>query len=177
MNISAKNLLNNSTLRLFQNIKLIAFDFDGVFTNNKVLSDQFGNESVICCRSDGLGLTILKHLGVQAFVISTEENQVVSQRCLKLNIECFQGVKNKKHIFEKLCLEKQINLNNTAFVGNDINDLEVLGICGLPIAVADAYPEILSIANYITSKLGGCGAVREVCELINYSKSSLPRFN
>jgi 3-deoxy-D-manno-octulosonate 8-phosphate phosphatase (KDO 8-P phosphatase) len=161
---------------LFQNIKLIAFDFDGVFTNNKVFVDQSGNESVSCCRSDGIGLEMLRQLGIQSFVVSTEENQVVSQRCSKLKIECFQGVENKKHIFEKLCLEKQINLDDTAFVGNDINDIEVLGICGLPIAVADAYPEILSIAKYVTSKSGGCGAVREVCELINYSKSTLPKY-
>ena len=77
-------------------VKLAIFDFDGVFTNNKVLVSENGVESVICCRSDGIGLSRLNKLGIKSYVISSETNAVVKVRCKKLKIPVIQGVENKK---------------------------------------------------------------------------------
>jgi 3-deoxy-D-manno-octulosonate 8-phosphate phosphatase (KDO 8-P phosphatase) len=147
-------------------IKAVFFDFDGVFTDNLVLTDQFENEYVRCCRSDGLGLKRLNELNVKNIIISTEKNPVVKARAKKLGIECIQGVEDKSEVINNYCNENNLSLDLVAFVGNDINDISALKIVGFPIAVSDAYEEILPFVKFITIKKGGNGAVREICDLI-----------
>ncbi len=140
---------------------------DGVFTDNRVIVDQNGKESVICSRSDGIGLSKLRKRGIPMFVLSTETNPVVQKRCEKLKIDCFHGCENKKlFLLEKLNREN-IDIKNVMYVGNDINDLECMAIVGYPIGVEDAYPEIKEVACLTLSKKGGYGAVRELCDLID----------
>ena len=202
----------------FKNVRLLALDFDGVMTDNRVLVTEEGKEAVLCDRSDSLGLERLKKAGVEVLVISKEKNPVVSARCRKLGIECIQGCDNKlaalkgraegrnrkpetraeggnlkaetraeggnlkpesgKQKAESGTSPSQVSgfiphpspgllkPEEIAYVGNDINDFECLRWVGLPIAVADAVPEVLAVAKMITSKPGGHGAVREVCEAI-----------
>jgi 3-deoxy-D-manno-octulosonate 8-phosphate phosphatase (KDO 8-P phosphatase) len=147
------------------NIRLVAFDFDGVFTDNMVYVFQDGTEAIRCSRSDGLGLRKLEQLGVETIVISTESNPVVSTRCKKLKIRCLQSCENKHTILESIIRERCLALEQVAFVGNDINDLECLTRVGLPIVVQDAFPDVLAYARYQTRAKGGHGAVREVCDL------------
>ncbi len=147
-------------------VELIIFDFDGVFTDNKVLVDQNGVESVFCSRSDGLGLRCLDKVNVQYYIVSSEKNPIVTVRAKKLKIPVIQGHENKLDVVKSIALDKKIKLSNIAYVGNDINDLECLESVGFPIAVADAYPEIISISKYQTKKKGGRGAVREICDVI-----------
>ncbi len=147
-------------------IQFIVFDFDGVFTDNLVYISESGEESVVCNRSDGLGLSKIKDLGIPMYVISTEKNPVVSQRCKKLEIECVQGCDDKLSTLRQLLLERNCKIENVVYVGNDINDQRCLESVGLPIVVNDAHPDVLSLAQYITKNRGGHGAVREVCDLI-----------
>lgn len=156
------NDLNN----LFKKIKAIAFDFDGVFTDNTVQVDQNGVESVRCWRSDGLGLSRVQKLGLKTLIISTEANPVVSVRAQKLNTDCIQGVEDKAATIGEWAESLGISLANIGFVGNDINDIPALKKVGLPIGVSDAYEEISAFIKYRTRKQGGYGAVREVCDLI-----------
>ena len=151
---------------LLGRVELIAFDFDGVFTDNTVLVDQDGVESVRCWRSDGLGLSRLESVGVRACIISTEGNPVVSARARKLKTTCKQGVANKAQAILETCRELGVSPSNTMFVGNDINDIPALGSVGIPVAVADAYPEVKPYVIYQTQKPGGFGAVREICDLV-----------
>ena len=148
-----------------ESVKLIVFDFDGVFTDNRVIVSQDGTESVSCCRSDGLGLRRLDEIGIKYCIISTETNPVVATRAKKLNVPVFQGHDDKLPVLMKLAQNKGLELHNIAYVGNDINDKECLESVGLPIVVADAYPEIVSISMFQTKQNGGYGAVREVCDL------------
>jgi YrbI family 3-deoxy-D-manno-octulosonate 8-phosphate phosphatase len=152
-------------------VKLVAFDFDGVFTDNTVYVTQDGVESVRCWRSDGLGLARLRDVDVQSFIISTETNTVVSARAKKLKLPCKQGVEDKAATILETCRELGIPPENTVFVGNDINDIPAFMSVGVPIAVSDAYPEVLPHVVYTTQKPGGFGAVREVCDLIFDAKS------
>lgn len=147
-------------------VELVVFDFDGVFTDNTVLVSQDGVESVTCWRSDGLGLSRLASLGVQLAIISTETNPVVSARARKLRIQCVQGVADKCGAVRELCAKCDVAASNTMYVGNDINDISAFEAVGWPVAVADAYPEVFSHVRCMTSKPGGRGAVREVCDLI-----------
>ena len=148
-----------------RNTRLVAFDFDGVFTDNLVYVSQDGTEAVRCSRSDGLGLRKLDLLGIETIVISTESNPVVSTRCEKLKIRCLQSCEDKQAILESVIRELNLTLEQVAFVGNDINDLECLTRVGLPIVVQDAAPDILGYARYQTTAKGGHGAVREICDL------------
>jgi 3-deoxy-D-manno-octulosonate 8-phosphate phosphatase (KDO 8-P phosphatase) len=151
---------------LFGSVKLVVFDFDGVFTDNTVYVSQDGVESVRCWRSDGLGLAKLKQAGIPAVIVSTEKNPVVSVRAQKLLLRCIQGCDDKLAAVKGLAAEHGTTLAETAFVGNDINDLACLQAVGLPIVVQDAHPDVISAAAYRTTTPGGFGAVREVCDAI-----------
>lgn len=153
-------------------VQLVVFDFDGVFTDNTVCISQDGIEGIRCWRSDGLGLTRLKQLGLPVFIVSTEKNPVVTLRAKKLEIPCKQGVQDKAGVICDISSELGVDLKNVMFVGNDINDIPAFRLVGLPIAVADAYPEVLPYVRMRTEKPGGYGAVREVCDLIYQARSS-----
>jgi YrbI family 3-deoxy-D-manno-octulosonate 8-phosphate phosphatase len=157
--------IDSNFKKAIRQIRLVAFDFDGVFTDNMVYVLQDGSEAVRCNRSDGIGLQKLKKMGIKTVIISTESNPVVSARAQKLNIQCFQNCEDKRQTLTSVAREFGIALDEIAFVGNDINDLECLTCVGLPIVVQDAHPEVISLAAYRTEAHGGHGAVREICDL------------
>jgi YrbI family 3-deoxy-D-manno-octulosonate 8-phosphate phosphatase len=158
--------LEDATLaRVIRTIQLVAFDFDGVFTDNTVYVSQDGAETVRCFRGDGIGLKKLARLGIHAVVISSESNPVVTARSRKLEVRCIQGREDKCSVLEEVVHELGLKLAQVAFVGNDINDLPCLNCVGLPIVVQDAHRDVLPVACYRTQTPGGHGAVREVCDL------------
>jgi 3-deoxy-D-manno-octulosonate 8-phosphate phosphatase (KDO 8-P phosphatase) len=159
------------SLDILASVRLVAFDFDGVFTDNAVYTSQDGVESVRSWRSDGLGLARLRSVDVIAFIISTEINPVVTMRANKLNLPCKQAVEDKAITIQETCREFSISPENTMFVGNDINDIPAFKSVGVPVAVADAYPEVFPYVLHRTEKLGGSGAVREICDLIFHAKN------
>jgi 3-deoxy-D-manno-octulosonate 8-phosphate phosphatase (KDO 8-P phosphatase) len=150
---------------VIRRIRLVAFDFDGVFTDNMVYVFEDGSEAVRCFRSDGIGLQKLKNMGIETAIISTEANPVVSARARKLKIHCVQNCQDKRTVLQEIAHEKNISLNQVAFVGNDINDLACLASVALPIVVQDAHRDVLASARYRTQSPGGHGAVREICDL------------
>jgi YrbI family 3-deoxy-D-manno-octulosonate 8-phosphate phosphatase len=147
-------------------VRFVAFDFDGVFTDNTVFVFGDGTEAVRCWRSDGLGLELLRALGIGVVVLSTEKNPIVSVRTQKLGVPCRQGLSDKLAELKSVLADANLTLADAAYVGNDINDLACLDAVGLPIVVADAHPAVLSHALYRTHTRGGYGAVREVCDLV-----------
>jgi YrbI family 3-deoxy-D-manno-octulosonate 8-phosphate phosphatase len=159
--------IDKSLQELIRHVRLVAFDFDGVFTDNMVFVFQDGREAVRCSRGDGLGLQKLKRRNVAAVIISTETNPVVSARSLKLGLRAIQGCDDKVQALESVCQEMGLPFNQVAFVGNDINDLPCLCEVGLPIVVGDAHPDVIPYARYQTRALGGHGAVREICDLFD----------
>lgn len=156
---------------LLRGVDLIAFDFDGVFTDNTVYVSQEGIESVRCWRSDGLGLSRLRSLGVHMVILSTEANPVVGVRAAKLKMPCRQGIEDKAAAVLQVCAELSVEPARCMFVGNDINDIPAFQAVGLPVAVGDAYPEVFPHVLYRTVSHGGRGAVREVCDLVYQAKS------
>jgi N-acylneuraminate cytidylyltransferase len=149
-----------------ENIKLLVLDFDGVLTDNRVFVNQDGVESVAANRSDSYGLGMLRKVGIESMVISKETNPVVAARCKKINIPYLQGIDDKEKALKALLAEKGLNPDNVAFIGNDVNDLPGFRVAGWSVAVADALPEVIREADYVLSKPGGRGAVRELCDLI-----------
>lgn len=142
----------------------IFFDFDGVLTDNFVYVNEYGEETVKCSRADGLGFDALRKLKQNLFIISTESNNVVKQRGQKLKIEVFYGIKNKVLKIKEIAKNRNFKLENSIFIGNDINDLEAMKICGLSICPADSHKKIKEYADFILIKKGGAGIVREIVE-------------
>ena len=171
--MNSQTQLSTST-DVLSSVRLIAFDFDGVFTDNTVYVDQNGIESVRCWRSDGLGLARLRDVGVHAFIISTETNPVVMMRAKKLHLPCSHGVTDKAAAILATCSQMEVDPCDTMFVGNDINDIPAFQVVGVPVGVADAYPEIHPYVRYRTQKPGGFGAVREICDLVVLAKHAKP---
>ncbi len=146
-------------------VRLIVFDFDGVFTDNRVYVDQDGRESVACSRADGLGLSLLRKAGLDAAVLSSETNPVVLARCRKLQLAVRHGLIDKGAALRELAGSRQLPLQRIAYVGNDLNDVECLRTAGVAIVPSDADSSLRSLAHIVLNHRGGDGAVREVCDL------------
>jgi YrbI family 3-deoxy-D-manno-octulosonate 8-phosphate phosphatase len=149
-------------------IKLLVLDFDGVITDNCVWTDENGHEMVSSSRSDSLKLRKLREYGVETIILSSEPNPVVLARASKMGITAIYGVgiQAKGQALERVLKEKNVAAEHVVFVGNDINDLPCFDIAGWAVAVPDAYPEVRRAADFILSRPGGRGAVRELCDLI-----------
>jgi YrbI family 3-deoxy-D-manno-octulosonate 8-phosphate phosphatase len=145
-------------------VDLLVLDFDGVMTDDRVLVDQHGTESVWCHRGDGWGIARLRDAGVPIVVISTETNPVVGARCEKLRIDVMQSCADKLRLLRQLAGARGVSASRIAFVGNDVNDLPCLRWVGVPIAVADAAPDVRAACRHVTRRPGGRGAVREIAE-------------
>lgn len=158
---------NHGALPALAGIRLLVLDFDGVMTDDRVIVREDGVESVVCSRGDGMGLERLRlHGVVEVAVLSKEKNPVVAARCRKLKIPCHQGYDHKLPHLQALASERGLDPSQIAYVGNDVNDIEPMSWCGVAIAVADARPDVRRMADMVTRRPGGRGAVREVCELL-----------
>lgn len=151
-------------------VRLLVIDFDGVMTDNRVLVDQDGRESVLCHRGDGWGIGQLKQTGIEIVVLSTEANPVVSARCRKLDVTCIQSCTDKLSALKQLAAARAVTPDQIMYVGNDENDLACLRWVGFPVAVADAEPVARAACVFITERRGGEGAVREICDLLRASQ-------
>ena len=147
--------------------KLLVMDFDGVFTDDTVITDQDGRESVICSRSDGFGLDMLRQHGkVHALILSREENPVVSARARKLGLEVYQGVQDKAQAIQQLIKKHNLTQAEVVYIGNGLNDLPVVPYVGYFACPQDAHSEVIRRADLVLSKPGGRGAIRELIEII-----------
>ena len=143
-------------------VHALVLDFDGVFTDNRVILTADGTESVICDRSDGLAIHTLQQRGFPILVLSAETCPIVRVRCQKLGLECIHSCANKLAALQSWLKKKDIEPRYTIFVGNDVNDIECMKYVGLPVAVADAFPEVRTVARHVLASKGGHGAVREI---------------
>lgn len=159
-------LAQDAASKLPKRIDAVIFDFDGVFTDNGVILNQDGVESVRCDRMDGLGINLLEKAGVPMLVLSKEKNPVVLARCKKLRLECLHGIDEKGPALRKWLGDRGYVIENTVYVGNDVNDEPCLKIVGCPIVVADAHESVKPLAKIILDQPGGRGAVRAVCDMI-----------
>lgn len=157
----------------FTAVKAVVFDFDGVFTDNKVYVSQDGMEAVRCSRSDGMGIELGRHAGLPMLIISKEQNNVVSERAGKLQIPVIQGVDDKPIVLGQWLSDRGLGWNEIAYVGNDVNDVDCIKKAGLGVSVADGIDVAKEAADIVLSANGGNGAVREIIELILAAKEAL----
>jgi N-acylneuraminate cytidylyltransferase len=147
-------------------IAALVLDFDGVFTDNRVIVFQDGREAVVADRGDGWALAQLRRQGIALLVLSAEQNPVVKARVDKLGIPCIQGIPDKATVLLEWLREHEIDVSQVVYVGNDVNDLACLQAVGCGVAVNDAHPEAQATARITLSSSGGHGAIREIADLI-----------
>lgn len=151
------------TLRV-EDLDALIFDFDGVLTDDRVFVDQNGKEMVQCHRRDGLAFDTLRTLGVKLFILSTEKNLVVQSRARKLRVPVLQGLENKAEALKTLAGQENLDLLKILYVGNDINDLQAMRLCGFSACPSDSHPSITRQAYFLLKTKGGSGVVRELVE-------------
>jgi YrbI family 3-deoxy-D-manno-octulosonate 8-phosphate phosphatase len=151
---------------LLERVRFAVFDFDGVFTDNRVWVNERGEEALAFSRSDGLGLRRLDEVGVPYLIVSLEVNPVVGARAQKLQAACMQGADDKLSVLREQAERRGVALEQTAYVGNDVNDAECLRAVGLPVVPADAWPEVKPLARWVLERPGGNGCVREFCDAV-----------
>ena len=158
-----------------KHIKLLALDVDGVLTDGSIYVDSNGNESKKFYVHDGYGIvSIREKFGIETVVISGRSSKALLYRLKELNITKFWvGQTDKLTAINLVLQEKSIASHQILFVGDDIPDLNVIENVGLFIAVRNAHKKVKDKAHYITQKSGGHGAVREVCDLLEYSHQLL----
>jgi YrbI family 3-deoxy-D-manno-octulosonate 8-phosphate phosphatase len=151
---------------LLERVRFAIFDFDGVFTDNRVWVNERGEETLAFSRSDGLGLRRLDQVAVSYLIVSMEPNPIVATRARKMGIDCVQGVDDKLLVVHERAEAEGIALDEVAYVGNDVNDADCLRAVGLPVVPADAWPEVIPLARWVLTRPGGYGCVREFCDAV-----------
>lgn len=150
-----------------QRIKLMAFDVDGVLSEGSLFYTDEGIELKAFNCLDGLGLHLLRQSGIQIAIITGRKTRCVEARMQSLGIDLlFQGIKDKLATMNELLAQLGLQPEEAGFMGDDIIDLKVMAACGFAAAPADAQELAKHYADLISSKAGGRGAVREVCEFI-----------
>jgi 3-deoxy-D-manno-octulosonate 8-phosphate phosphatase (KDO 8-P phosphatase) len=160
-----------SVLEKFHSIQLLAFDLDGVLTNGKVSVMPNGDWIREMDIKDGYALQHAVKSGLQIAVITGSFSAAVGERLQKLGIRnYFQNVSSKSAILNELMKSLDIKPEAVLFMGDDIPDLDAFKVVGLKTCPADAVPEIMENADYISPKTGGNGCVRDVIEKTMHTK-------
>lgn len=157
-----------------EDIHTVAFDFDGVFTDNKVWVNREGKEFVCCDRGDGLAFDLVRvwknrgRLAAEFFIISKESDPVVQARADKLQLQCYQGVGDKlgfveEHLASRMPDEKKA-FAGLVYLGNDLNDIPLIRRAGFSVVPADAHEAVRGIADLVMEQKGGEGFVRAFIE-------------
>ncbi len=162
---------NKELIDRAKKIKLLLMDCDGVLTDGRLYFTERGEEIKVFHVRDGQGLSEWHQSGYESGIISGRSSLIVKKRATELGIKYVKiGSRNKVRDLQKILDEIKVSYKEVAYVGDDIPDIPVLKLVGLPIAVADAEPEVLNECAYITGAKGGLGAIREVVRLILLAK-------
>ena len=162
--------------RLLRKLRALVLDVDGVLTDGGMYYGPTGEGLKRFHVKDGLGLRLIGQAGMDVALISGENSEIVKRRAEKLRIEhVYVGVEDKLKTLKEYAGARRIALDEIAYVGDDLNDLPALEAVALPIAVADAAAPVRKVAAWVTSRRGGDGAVREVCDLLLAARAENPK--
>ena len=161
----------SSIKRALKRVRLVAMDVDGVLTDAGMYYSESGDELKKFNTRDGMGIKLLQAAGLVTAFITREKTAIVERRGQKLAVpEVHQGVDDKLALLTTLAQKYGLSLDQAAYIGDDVNDLEALRAVGFSAAPADAMPSVIKAVHYICTKKGGEGAVREIADLILASR-------
>lgn len=167
--------MNDGNRPLPANVRLAAFDVDGVFTDGRFYLSDDGVETKAFSTQDGFGIKKLLAAQIHVAVISSRRSKAVALRMAELGVQhVVQGASDKIAALETILASLQLSAADCVYVGDDVPDLPVLKRVGFAIAVANAVEEVKKHCDLTTASAGGYGAVREVCELLLRARTSPP---
>ncbi len=164
----------NPATSLLREIKLFATDVDGVLTDAGMYYSESGDEWKKFNTRDGMGIKLLQRAGLITAIVTQERTRLVARRAEKLAIpELHQGAMDKLSVIRDMAARHGLSLQQVAYIGDDVNDIEALQAVGLSAAPADALPQVVKIVDYLCRAKGGEGAVRELTDMILLSRSEV----
>ena len=155
---------------VFKKIKIVLTDVDGVLTDGGMYYSGDGDIMKKFHARDGMGITLLRNNDIPTVIITKEKTKMVKQWAKKMKITLFDGVLYKEDILTKICSQYQVSSSEIAYIGDDINDVNLLKLVGLGVVPKDGNQIAKKSSNYISKTIGGKGVLREVAELILLSK-------
>jgi 3-deoxy-D-manno-octulosonate 8-phosphate phosphatase (KDO 8-P phosphatase) len=155
-------------------IRLMGFDVDGVLTDGRLYFTADGDSMKAFHSRDGLGMVALAKAGIKLAIITGRSSDIVTRRAENLGISLvFQGVSDKRAVMADLLAAEGLDFTQAGYMGDDIVDLAVMRACGFAATVPEAEPLIKQHADFIAHSPAGCGAARDVCELILRAQGKL----
>lgn len=146
-------------------IKYLVIDVDGTMTDAGIYYDEYGNEMKKFCTKDAAGFFAAKELGIKIMVLTGRECKATERRMKEMKVEyLFQNVHDKVTFLQDFMVKNQISEEQIAYIGDDINDLAAMKLCGYVGCPEDSCKEVKKIADYISCEKGGNGAVRDIIE-------------
>lgn len=146
-------------------MKLIIIDVDGTLTDGSIIYDENGNELKKFSVKDAAAFFAAKEAGIKTMVLTGRECKATQRRMEELKVDyLFQNIKNKTEFLQTFCKEHQLQRNDLGYIGDDLNDLEAMTMCGFVACPSDACIEVKERSNYVSAIKGGYGAVRDVIE-------------
>lgn len=146
-------------------MKIFIIDVDGTLTDGSIIYDENENELKKFSVRDAAGFFVAKEVGIKTMVLTGRECKATQRRMGDLKVDyLFQNIKNKKKFLQKFCKEHQLQKNDLGYIGDDLNDLEAMKMCGFVACPSDACIEVRELSNYVSDIRGGYGAVRDVIE-------------
>ncbi|MCE8014613.1 HAD hydrolase family protein [Halomonas sp. MCCC 1A17488] len=163
----ATSTLDPHLVDRLRKVRLLALDVDGVLTDGRLYFQADGVEIKAFHTQDGLGLKLLRRAGLQVAFLTGRESPMVSHRAAALGIDhVYQSCEDKLATLRELCTRRGIELEQVAYCGDDLPDLAAIQRAGIGITVPNTPPYIRDVADYVTERSGGHGAVREICDLL-----------
>jgi YrbI family 3-deoxy-D-manno-octulosonate 8-phosphate phosphatase len=148
-------------------VKMVAMDCDGVLTDGGMYYSETGDELKKFNTRDGMGIKLLHQRNLKTAIITGEDTKIVANRAEKLSIkDVYLGVEDKVQVMARLLEKYHLNWDEVAYVGDDVNDMELLKKSGLSFSVSDGMECVKKIVHHVTKTKGGQGAIREIAEII-----------
>lgn len=166
MNLKLKKLPKNLQKKI-KKIKLVITDVDGVLTDGGMYYSKNGEELKKFHTRDGMGIELLAQVGIGTIFITKENSSIVKKRAQKVHVlACFIGIKNKEKMLEHICKKFHVKKNEIAYIGDDVNDIDIIKQVGFSASPNDAMEEIRKSVDYVSDLDGGFGVLRDISELI-----------
>ncbi len=163
----------NEVLRRLRNVQLLGLDVDGVLTDGRLYYGPDNVELKAFHTQDGSAMKRLMASGVPIAIVTGRTSAAVARRASELGVPyLYAGVADKLRTLDQLATRSGVAVNHMAYAGDDVADLDVFGRVGVSIGVANAHPDVVRQADYVTTSAGGYGAVREICDLVIAARSS-----
>jgi 3-deoxy-D-manno-octulosonate 8-phosphate phosphatase (KDO 8-P phosphatase) len=160
-------MINNQIVERARRVRMLITDIDGVMTDGRIIYSIYGDELKFFDVTDGFGISLLNRVGIKTVIVTAKKSRIVKQRGRDLKVaRVYAGFLDKLIPFNDLLKRFKVTAEEICFIGDDLIDFPVLKRVGFAVSVPNAMEEVKAAAHYITTRHGGRGAVREVCDLI-----------